>query len=59
MDEIEDMAVRLIGRCSWPKFISDRCSLLLGALPPEKDKWEDMARKSRTRYYVSLTVPQI
>ncbi|KAG8699777.1 hypothetical protein FRC08_005105 [Ceratobasidium sp. 394] len=25
--------------------------LLLGALPPEKDKWEDMARKSRTRYY--------
>ncbi|CAE7064570.1 unnamed protein product [Rhizoctonia solani] len=25
--------------------------LLLGALPPEKDKWEDTANKSRTRYY--------
>ncbi|KAJ1310832.1 hypothetical protein OPQ81_009350 [Rhizoctonia solani] len=25
--------------------------LLLGALPPEKDKWEDMANKSRMRYY--------
>ncbi|QRV76470.1 Rab-GTPase-TBC domain protein [Ceratobasidium sp. AG-Ba] len=25
--------------------------LLLGALPPEKDRWEDTARKSRTRYY--------
>ncbi|KAG8759624.1 hypothetical protein FRC11_001699, partial [Ceratobasidium sp. 423] len=25
--------------------------LLLGALPPEKDKWEDTAKKSRMRYY--------
>ncbi|KAH7311189.1 hypothetical protein B0J17DRAFT_687687 [Rhizoctonia solani] len=25
--------------------------LLLGSLPPEKDKWEDMANKSRMRYY--------
>ncbi|CAE6346562.1 unnamed protein product [Rhizoctonia solani] len=25
--------------------------LLLGALPPEKEKWENMANKSRMRYY--------
>jgi hypothetical protein len=56
MDAIEDMAVRLSCHCSFSVAHSTRSSLLLGALPPEKDKWEDTARKSRTRYYVGSNI---
>ncbi|KAG8770225.1 hypothetical protein FRC12_004431 [Ceratobasidium sp. 428] len=45
-------SLALHGIPEYPTWMRSRIwRLLLGALPPEKDKWEDTARKSRTRYY--------
>lgn len=32
--------------------------LLLGCLPPQKDEWASESRKSRERYYVSLSIEE-
>ncbi|CEL58292.1 TBC domain-containing protein C1952,17c OS=Schizosaccharomyces pombe (strain 972 / ATCC 24843) GN=SPAC1952.17c PE=4 SV=4 [Rhizoctonia solani AG-1 IB] len=52
VDIVQLRALSLQGIPEHPVWMRSRIwRLLLGALPPEKDKWEEVANKSRMRYY--------
>ncbi|KAF8707681.1 Vps4 in the MVB pathway, partial [Rhizoctonia solani] len=52
VDILQLRALSLQGIPEHPVWMRSRIwRLLLGALPPEKDKWEETANKSRMRYY--------